>query len=293
MILRSCRHNITLPSLLFLMLLGLSLTPFIQTNPVPWISDSPSDPKLTHAGEWGSRADPYPLNVDTYYTLPNSHDRCYTTFYATVANQYYVYLNSLTFWNAELFNDSAYSVPLGTFYSVPSHSEYMVFSPDHSGWYYLILSSYGFDGKLSILKATDYQVNSTRIVVIGPDSCPVKFLGVDLIQGNYTTSQETLYVKIARGWNYVILDEQYGELGPASIYLENGSYGIIIEKSCNFCLKGYLSFPKNETIPPEDNKTDTDTGQTDSIFGGLNLTPLFGIGILVGLCVLYKFRKKK
>jgi len=289
-----------LQSLFILVLLGICLTPFSQVNQLSYTSNSqslsPTDSRLSPAGDWGSMVDPNPLNVDTYYTLPTNYDLCYATFHANAGDIYYMYLASLMFWDAELYNDSAYSVLLGTFYSVSSQlpaspfAKYLIFSPAHSGWYYLILYSHGFNGKLAILNATSYHVNSTQLVVISSETCPVKFFDVNLIQGNYSTNRDTLYVKVDRRWNYVILPDLYGALGSGSIYLENGSYGIMIEDSCNFCLTGYLYFPRNETIPddPDDNKTDT--RQPSSIFDGI--TPLFGIGVLVGLCALYKFKKK-
>ena len=290
-----------LQTLFILILLGICLTPLNQMHQYPSISTvqslSPTGTPLIKTTGWSNITNPYALNMNTYYTLPALYGICYATFLVDAGEMYYVYLESPMFWDAELYNDSAYNFLLGTFYSVSTQlpispfAKFMVFSPAHSGWYYLILYSNGFSGKLAILNASSYQVNSTQLVIISPETCPVKFFGVDLIQGNYSANRDTLYVKVERGWDYVILPESYGGLGSESIYLENGSYGIIIEESCNFCITGTLHFPQNNTIPddPGDgNKTDIVQG--GSIFDGI--TPLFGIGVLVGLCALYKFRKK-
>lgn len=251
----------------------------------------PMVPLIPQTGSWGNSSTPYQLALDTYYVLPSGYDRCFATFFVQAEDLYYVYLDSLIFWDAELYNDSAYTTLLGTFYSVSMLSEYLIFSPGHSGWYYLILYSNHFEGKLAVHTAAPYTVNTTEFVVISPEAHPVQFFGVDLIQGNYSTAKETLYARIERGWDYVLLAEMYGTLGPTATCLENGTYGIIIEESCNFCLTGYQFFPKNETVPDDpghENKTDT-TGASSILDG---ITPLFGIGVLVGLCVLYKFKKK-
>jgi len=287
-----------LQGLFLLCLLGVCLSTFIQAHQVSphydaqtYISNAPLSP-LT--GNWENESAPFILSLDTYYTLPSIYDFCFATFLAQAGDLYYISLRSLIFWDAELYNDSAYAVLLGTFYTVSSSpfSEYLIFSPGHSGWYYLILYCNGFAGKLAILNATPYSANTTQLVVISPETNPVEFFGVDLMQGNYSSAQETLYMRIERGWDYVILPEMYSQFGSTSTYLENGTYGIVIEESCNFCLTGYLYFQENETIPDDpDDENKTDTGENGSILDGI--TPLFGVGVLVGLCALYKFKKKK
>jgi len=289
-------------SLLLFFLLGICLTPFIQPHQFTFCEVKSicltRIPVVSQGKSWNNSNDPYVLTLNTYYEIPND-DLSFATFHAQTGDIYYVYLKYVPSWDAELYNDSAYQHLLGTFYSIPLpiqyplySGSYMIFSPAHSGWYYLLLYCdfpWG-DGRIAILNATPYIVNTTRLIAISPETCPVQFLSVDLTQGNYTTLRDRLYVRIERGWGYVILPEMYGILGPAPTYLEDGTYGLIFEESCNFCLTGFCSFPRNKTNSnnPGDNNTDGRAGS--SILNGI--TPLFGIGILVGLFVLYKFKKK-
>jgi len=254
---------------------------------------------VTQMGNWENSSDPFVVTLDTYYTIPH-RDLLFAAFYAQAGAIYYIYLDGVPNWDAELYNDSAYTTNLGPFYRLPLimgspyiNHYYMIFSPRHSGWYYLLLYCEIplIDGSLAILNAIPYTVNTTQLVVISPRTCPVQFFNVDLVQGNYSATREELYVRVERGGDYVLLPEMYGTLGSISTYLENGTYGFIFQESRNFCLTGYPLFPKNETIPVDPvNENKTDTGQPDSIWDGI--TPLFGIGVLVGLCVLYKFKKK-
>jgi hypothetical protein len=242
-------------------------------------------------------SNPYHLNLDVYYTLDGYYDVCYAAFPAVAKNIYFLSLGSYIFWDLELYNNSAYSTLLGTPYSLPYPmgnlmEKYALFSPNQTKLYYLKLyCSSGFDGKLAVLTAAPYTVNTSQLIVISEESNPIAVLQVDLIQGNYSTSGSTLYARIERGWNYVLLPENYGTLSSRATYLPNGSYSLIIEASCNFRLSGYVFLKGNQTPPPPpppDNRTDTNQG--NPILNGV--TPLFGIGVLVGLCALYKFKKK-
>lgn len=286
-------------SLFLLALLGICLIPFIQWQQIglvdPWQECWPTNPPLTvQEGNWESNSTPYIVTLNTYYSVPKN-DLSFATFLAQAGDIYYVYLENIPFWTAELYNNSAYTCMLGTFYQAPYplNTCHLIFSPGRSGWYYLLIycKSQLFSSKLAILNATPYTVNTTQLIIISEETCPVRFLSADLVQGNYSTTQDQLYARIERGCDYVIFSEMYNELGPALTSLENDTYGFIFTRSCNFQLTGYRSFPKNETIPDDPgNATETDPGQPSSIFDGI--TPLFGIGVLVGLCALYKFKKK-
>jgi hypothetical protein len=283
--------------LLFSLLLAVYLIPISQTRQISLNevkSHEYSGGIVTRGESWENSSNPYILAVNTLYTVPNN-DLSFTAFWALAGGVYYIYLDYAGYmWNAELYNDSAHTELLGTFYQLPFElgmGYYMMFSPGHTGWYYLLLYCGIINGKVAIFNATSYTINTTRLLVTSPETCPALTLYSDLVQGNYCTAQDRLYVRVERGWDYVFLSEMYGEVGPNLIYLENGTYVFIFQESCNFRLTGYHFFPKNETVPGDPNEGNkTDDGQPGSIWDGI--TPMFGIGVLVGLCTLYKFKKK-
>lgn len=244
------------------------------------------------AGDWSNIQDPFHLDLNTYYTLPSDSAICYATFSVRAREIYFIYLSSPLFWDSELYNNSDYTGLLGTPYSLPySMVYYMIFSPNHTGNYYLKLySTYGI-GKLAVLTALSYTINTSRLIIISSETHPLELLQIELLQGNYSASSKATYAKVERGWNYVVLPEMYGVFDSKVIPLTNGSYLIIIEESSNFCLTGYVPSLRNETPAlsplPANN---SDTGQGNSILNGV--TPLFGVGVIVGLYVLYKFKKK-
>ena len=283
-------------ALFMLALLGVCLTPFV--NQLTYIrrenetalASTPLDSQ--GAGDWENSTDPFHLDLNAYYTLPSGRDISYATFSVMARGIYFIYLGSPMFWTSELYNNSDYTLLLGIPYSPPySMSKYMIFSPNHTGNYYLKLYSDYFSGEIAILTAIPYIVNTSRLLIISPETNPVEVLQVELLEGNYSAPSFTIYTKVDRGWNYVVLPEMYGTFGSELTHLTNGSYSLIIDESCNFRLTGYLPSIRNETPPPPpppDNGTDTNQG--NPILNGI--TPLFGIGVLVGLCALYKFKKR-
>ena len=239
-------------------------------------------------------SDPLVFETDVVQEYTFTQDETYLTFQACANEIYFIYLSSV-WWNAELFDNAGYTILLGIPSTVPGGSifqQYLFFSPNRTGAYYLKLykSPVTSTITLAVLTAEIYTCNTSEIVTVGYGFHPIQVFQCNLSAGIYAATCDALYARITRGANYVVLPSQYGTFPEERFTLENGSYGIILEASCVFCLTYYV--PPNATPPPEDpsGENDTNTSTTGSIFDGI--TPIFGVGVLIGILVLYKLKKK-
>lgn len=254
------------------------------------------------SGDGSDPAYPYKLQLNTYYgenwtEYWVDYDIRYLTIRLFADEIYYIYHESSLFWDIELYNDPLYLYLLGTPYTVPGGKimrKYLTFSPNRTDYYYIKLyqSSSPSNVRLGVLQAEQYTVNISELVLISDPTYPIHIFQADLPEGNYTCSHESLYAKVERGWNYVVLDVSYGTFPENELFnLQAGSYTIIIEESCIFTLT-YFAPP--DTTPPEEPGNGTDNNQTDTSIDSLfiNMTPIFGIGAILGILVLYKVKKK-
>ncbi|MFX1293379.1 MAG: hypothetical protein ACFFD2_00775 [Promethearchaeota archaeon] len=250
-------------------------------------------------------SNPFPINVDTYYgdtwgEYFDLYDVRYLTFNVQKDEIYFIYLDSEMWWDLELYDDSNYTILLGTPYPVAiggMFDEYLLFSPNRSDTYYLRLiqtSGFNFGIELAVLTANLYSINTSKLIIIGESYNPIQIFQVDLEAGNYSASYDALYAVIERGSNYVVFEEAYRKFPTEGTFsLDAGSYGIIFEESCEFTLTYYPLLnetppdnPPNEPPP----KNDTDTEGIGSFLD--RITPLFGIGVIIGILVVYKVKKK-
>ncbi len=244
---------------------------------------------------------PYKLDLDTYYgenwtDFWLDYDIRYLSVRLEADEIYFIFLESCIYWDLELYFDPLYTQLLGTPYTVFGHAfrEYLTFSPNTTGYYYIKLyQSSGFTSlRLAVLQAEQYTINTTEIVLISDPTIPIRIFQVDILEGEYRCSHDPLYAELDRGWNYVVLPPSYDTFHKDLRFdMQAGSLAIIIEESCLFTLTGYL--PPNET-PPEDPPNGTGNDPTGLFPNDLlsNLTPVFGVGVLLGLLVLYKIKKK-
>ena len=262
------------------------------------ISHVPSNRSpLSSCGKGTNMSDPYLLEVDTYYgnneweRYFNDYDYRYLSFEAEENEIYYVYADPGLWWDAELFDDPEFSVLLGTLHSV-GFDKRLFFSPNRTGTYYMCIY-YNIpigDFTFAVLTPEHYIINSSALVIIGVEYQPIHLFQVDLEAGEYTCTYGADYAKIERGWNYAAFPEAYGSFPEGATFtLEEGTYGIIIEESCTFCLTYYP--PRNDTPPDDPGDNSTDSGGFDSIFD--DFSPAF-IGVaVVGLLLFCCWRKKK
>jgi hypothetical protein len=285
---------------LFLLLLTFSILftlgarfPLSADNPNP--TPSFSVPRLfDSSGDGSNMSDPLLIETDVFQAYEFSQEETYLTFYVKANEIYFIFLDSF-WWSAELYDNAGYTILLGTPYTVPGGTifqKYLFFSPNRTGLYYLKLykSPVTSTITLAILTVDPYTLNTSEIVTVGYGFHPIQIFQCDLAAGNYTASYDALYARITRGGNYVVLPNKYGTFPTDLFPLANGSYGIVLEESCEFCLTYYV--PQNATPPPEDppGENDTNTSTTGSFFDGI--TPVFGVGVLIGILVLYKLKKK-
>ena len=249
-------------------------------------------------------SDPYRLDLDTYYgenwtDFWVDNDIRYLSVLLETNEIYYIYYESAMFWDLELYYDPLYEYLLGTPYTVPGGKilrEYLTFSPNSSGYYYIKLYQSGGINtlRIAVLQAEEYTINTTELVLISDPTHPIHVFQADLPEGNYTCSHDTLYAKVERGWNYAVLDVSYGTLPDNDLFIiQNGSYALIIEESCQFTLTCYL--PANES-PPEEPPDDPGDNSTDDVSNtGVfdNMTPIFGVGVILGILVICKIKSKK
>ncbi|MHA1130406.1 MAG: hypothetical protein ACTSQI_15130 [Candidatus Helarchaeota archaeon] len=241
---------------------------------------------------------PRHLELNKYYEDWSSYFANYDIMYMDMnltANEIYFIFHEPTIWySIELYDDPNFTIFLGTAYSVPAGQimrEYLLFSPNRTGLYYLKMycSSSIATPRLAILVSVPYIINTTELVLISQETRPICIYQADLLEGEYKSSQGVLYAPVQKGWNYVILECAYGTTPTEEPFnLVNGSYAFIIEESCQFQI---TYFPKqNETLPEEPPENTTDTGSDpDSFLNGV--TPIFGVGVIIGVLVLFKLKK--
>jgi len=273
---------------------GVSQQPIIPTAP------------FLKLGDGSLYTDPFYVEINTYYGFDeweqyfNITDTRYITFDVQQNEVFYVYIDPSSYWDLELFGDSNYTTLLGTPCSSPLGSpfrKHLFFSPNRTGGYFIRLyhqNSFSQTLTFAILNPDHYQINSSQIIIIGIGYHPIHVLQADLEAGNYSCSVSAVYAKMDRGWNYAAFPEHYGTFPSGDIfYLEAGTYGIIIEESCIFNLSYYP--PKNETnpegpSPDPDNSTDNNSDGGSLLDG---VTPVFAVGVLLGILVLFLTKKKK
>lgn len=266
---------------------------------------------LRQCGDGSTPEDPLNITVDQYYG--NSWVHNWSTYFETysvrylqihlVENEiYFLYLkDAYLYWDIELYNDSLYTELLGVPYAVTGCSiwrRYMTFSPNRTGYYYLIFYKDGLQTNPSfiVLQAKPYIINTSKVVLISPPTIPVRVFHIDLLEGNYTCNQEVLYAVKERGWNYVVMSDDYGFFPKNNLFnMPACTLTLIFEDACEFELTYYLPVnedpPDNETSP--DNSTDNPTNPDG--FGGLlsGMTPIFGVGLMVGILAICLMKKKK
>ncbi len=252
---------------------------------------------------WGNDpSDPYWIETDIYYgadwgSFFGTYEIRYIAFSAVENEIYFIYIDPAIWWDLELYDDPNFTILLGTPYSVSLGQvfrEYLFFSPNRTGTYYLKLyqTTSITDLSLAVLTAKPYSLNTSKIVTIGEQYQPIQVFQIDVDEGNFSVTHDTLYATITRGWNYVVLEDAYNKFPLDCVFtLETGSYGILIEESCEFMLTSYP--PTNGTsqseLPdtPPDNATDP-VGSTSFLD---DVSPIFGIGVLIGILVVYKVKK--
>ncbi len=262
-----------------------------------------ADSRLQVMG-WGDNpADPFHVSLDYFYTNWSDYFSEYETRYIAFDLQayeiYFILLDPASFWYLELYDDSEFSILLGTPYYVyygKVFHEYLFFSPNRTGTYYIKLQRETpfLDLTFAVLTADSYSFNTSRVVIIGRDTHPIQIFQFDTPGGNFSSSTAALYAYIERGWNYVVFPEAYNQFPTEGTFpLGSGSYGVVIEESCEFLLTSYPPRNSSQEDPasdPPENSTEDDMN-ISSILD--NVTPVFGIGILVGILVIYKMKKPK
>ncbi|MHA1266180.1 MAG: hypothetical protein ACTSRS_13185 [Candidatus Helarchaeota archaeon] len=245
-------------------------------------------------GDGHDPSDPLTIYVDTYYGLDwqdyfSTYDFRYLQVYLNANAIYFVFHESTFLWDVGLFNDSSYSVLLGVPISVPEGQfsrEYLTFSPNRTGFYYIKLYKENIFTSLNfaVLSATSYTLNTSHYIVIHDSIQPIYTFQTNISSGTYSCSYPTLAVKVSLGQNYGVSSSSYQKFPQDTPFqLEAGQYLLLIEETCEFSLTLISSKNQTESAPFQDSRFD--------FFG--EFSPIFAIGILIGIYVLYTFHKKK